>query len=205
MQFYRRAPRPPGRVGLLCGAFNPITTAHLALATEAAQVVDEVVLILPRQFPHKDISGASFEQRIEMILASLPACPEFSVAATSGGLFAQVAAECRTAYDPGTRFEFICGRDAAERFLNWDYGDPGAVAGMMSSFSLLVASRHGHLACPEQFEAAVRPLPLPKDFGSVSSTEVRRRIAAGERWHDLVPEGAHALAGTIYRAISPRG
>ena len=67
MKCFRRWEGKPCRLGVFPGSFNPITVAHLALAEAALNVVDEVVFVLPRQFPHKTYSGASFEQRKELL------------------------------------------------------------------------------------------------------------------------------------------
>src|ERR1039458_7945743 len=69
------------RLGVLPGTFNPVTVAHLALAEAALTIVDEVVFVLPRQFPHKTYSGAAFEQRAELLEMALEGEPRFSAAA----------------------------------------------------------------------------------------------------------------------------
>ena len=115
MQFFRRAKGAPNRLGILPGTFNPVTVAHLALAQAALSAVDEVVFVLPRIFPHKSYSGASFEQRIQMLQTALHPQAPLSIASSEGGLFVEIAAECRAAYPAGTRLTFLCGRDAAER------------------------------------------------------------------------------------------
>jgi nicotinic acid mononucleotide adenylyltransferase len=51
-----------------------------------------------------------------------------------------------------------------------------------------VASRGGVYEPPPQIRDRVRSLALPPELDDVSSSEVRRRIRAGERWRDLVPE-----------------
>src|SRR5438874_10721164 len=109
MEFFRRSPGAPFRLGILPGTFNPITIAHLALARSAANHVDEVVWILPRALPHKEYTGASFEQRIEMLTAALREEQRASIAASDGGLFAEIADECRAAYGSRVRLTFLCG------------------------------------------------------------------------------------------------
>ena len=123
MEFFRRVPGPPARLGVFPGTFNPVTVAHLALAKAALDSVDEVLFVLPREFPHKRYSGASFEERVEMLCASLADAPAFSLAATAGGLFAEIAVECRQAYGEGVHLSFLCGRDAAERVAG--FRNPG--------------------------------------------------------------------------------
>jgi hypothetical protein len=122
MEFFQRAAGVPARLGILPGAFNPVTTAHLALAEAGLGWVDEVLFVLPRELPHKEFTGATFAQRIEMLRPALAGKPAFSLASSEGGLFVDIAAECRREYGAGVRLAFLCGRDAAERIATWDYG-----------------------------------------------------------------------------------
>ncbi len=199
MEFFQRAGESPSRLGILPGTFNPVTIAHLALAHSALSSVDEVVFVLPRAFPHKPFDGASFSQRIEMLQAAVAGAPGFSIAASEGGLFAEIAAECRRAYGSGTRLTFLCGRDAAERIACWDYGTPGAFDDMLRQFDLLVAGRQGNYPVPPQWQHAVEQLVMPDSFDHVSATEVRERIARGDSWEHLVPAGIRTRAAEIYR------
>jgi nicotinate-nucleotide adenylyltransferase len=169
----------PGRLGVFPGTFNPITVAHVALAQAALSRLDEVVYILPRAFPHKQVMCASFAQRLQLLCAAAGDCEACSVASADGGLFVEIAAECRAAYGEETALTFLCGRDAAERMVNWDYGDPGALAAMLGQFDLLVAARHGEYTPPPQFAHAIQPLELAGAFDHVSATEVREKIARG--------------------------
>src|SRR5690242_17748537 len=111
IEFFRRAPGVPQRLGILPGTFNPPTRAHLALALAAEAQVDEVLFVLPREFPHKAYKGASFEQRIEMLRLAAASEPRFSIASTGGGLFIDIARECRDVYGD-VALSFLCGRDA---------------------------------------------------------------------------------------------
>ena len=179
------------RVGVLAGAFNPVTRAHVALADAARSAVNEVICVVPRAYPHKHFHGASLEDRIEMLrLAGLD-----RVEVTDGGLFIDIARELRR---PDTEISFLCGRDAAERIIHWDYGEPGAIKKMLEEFSLLVAERGGHYEAPEHLRHRVRRLGLEEDFSDVSSSEVRRRIAAGESWEHLVPSAIVDYVRRIY-------
>ena len=199
MQFFERAKGAPSRLGILPGTFNPVTLAHLALAHAALGAVDEVVFILPREFPHKPYSGATFEQRVGMLRTLLHPGAPLSIAASEGGLFVEIASECRAAYGPDTRLTFLCGRDAAERIAAWDYGEPGAFAAMLRQFDLLVAARAGQYHPPAEWSGAIGNLELPASFDHVSATEVRERIARGEPWQHLVPAAIHHQVREIYR------
>lgn len=199
MEFFQTAEGIPFRLGILPGTFNPVTIAHLALARAALSFVDEVVFVLPRAFPHKLYAGASFTQRIEMLQNALRADSAFSIAASEGGLFLDIAAECRQAYPRTTRFTFLCGRDAAERIAHWDYGDPAAFDTMLGQFDLLVAARAGDYEIPAQWRGAIERLELPGLFDHVSSTGIRERISLDEPWEHLVPPEVREQVRTIYR------
>ncbi len=205
MQFFQTAEGIPARLGILPGTFNPVTVAHLALAEAALSFVDEVVFVLPRAFPHKVYVGASFEQRVQMLRSALHGHAYFSIAVSEGGLFVDIAAECRAAYRPGTRLTFLCGRDAAERIAQWDYGQDGAFDSMLRQFDLLVAARAGAYQVPDECKGAIERLELPGLFDHVSSTEIRERIAHGEEWEHLVPPEIREQAKEIYRAKKEAG
>jgi nicotinate-nucleotide adenylyltransferase len=201
MEFFRRATARPQRVGVLAGAFNPVTVAHLALARAALShfgASGEVVFVLPKLFPHKTYHGAPFAERVEMLRAAVSDEPAFSIAAADGGLFVEIAEECRTVYGDDTQLTFLCGHDAAERILNWDYGDPDAVENMLRQFDLLVAARSGKFDTPTMVRHSVEQLALDGEFDHVSSTEVRERIARGLPWEHLAPAGARELMRRVY-------
>ena len=201
MEFFRRHPAHSSRLGILPGTFNPVTVAHLALAQAAAGCVDEVLFVLPRMFPHKQYTGATFDERLELLGLALASFPHFSIAASDSGLFVDTANECRAAYGPEVRLTFLCGRDAAERIAGWDYGAPGAFGEMLRQFDLAVAARRGEYQPPPQLAASFRILELSGEFAHVSATEVRRRIASREPWEHLVPAPARRRAGQIYTPI----
>ena len=198
MTFFVRAGVRPMRLGVFPGSYNPPTRAHLALAKAALLATDEVVFVIPRTFPHKTFEGASFDQRISMLRQLAAADPRFSVAATEGGLFLDIARELRTAYDPSAALSFLCGRDAAERIVNWDYGHAGAVPHMLDEFELLVAAREGAYKPPPDIADRVHVLPLEDDCEGVSATEVRSRIRHGLEWEHLVPEAIAAQVREVY-------
>jgi len=199
MEFLFRPGGKPKRLGILPGSFNPPTKAHLALAEAALVEVDEVALVLPRTFPHKDYHGATFTQRAAMLCASIERHPRLRAATSDGGMFTDIACECHAAYGPGISLSFICGRDAAERVVSWDYGDPNAIARMLVEFSLLVASRQGDFQPPPRLAHRIRKLPMTADVDGISASEVRRRIASGERWEHLVPDAIVPMVREIYR------
>jgi nicotinic acid mononucleotide adenylyltransferase len=171
--------------------------AHLALAEASRPYVDEILYVVPRSFPHKDYFGATLEERLEMLGALELAMPQ-SVATSEQGLLIDIARECQAEFGTGTRLTFLCGRDAAERILTWDYGREGVVQEMLSEFELLVASRTGEFVAPAEFQHRIHALALPAGFDQVSSTGVRERIASGAAWEHLVPESIVDRVREIY-------
>jgi len=184
----------PRSLGVLPGSFNPPTVAHLELAQAAKRHVDEVLYVAPSALPHKDYFGATLEQRIELLEG---AEATHSIASTEQGLFIDIARECREHYGDEVRLFLICGRDAAERILTWDYGRPGVVREMLREFELLVARRGGHFDAPPEFRHRIHSLDM-SGHDEVSSSEVRERIARGERWEHLVPDAIVERVKKIY-------
>lgn len=199
MDLIRRADSIPARLAVFPGTFNPPTCAHLALAEAALGRVEEVVFVLPRAFPHKGYEGATFEQRLRLLREAVSANPRFSVASSAGGLFIDIAREVRQHYPSPTELLFLCGRDAAERIVHWDYGEPGAFARMLQEFGLLVARRGDEYSPPAELASRIHPLPVGCEWDEVSATEVRVRLAAGKDWRHLVPAGIVPLVSEYYR------
>jgi nicotinic acid mononucleotide adenylyltransferase len=150
-------------------------------------------------FPHKRWSGASFDQRLALLTDAARDLEHTSIASSDKGLFVEIAHDCREQYGREVKLSFLCGADAAERIANWDYGDPAAFGRMMEQFDLLVAERGGRFSHPH------RPLPLPADYGHVSATAVRERIARGEAWEHLVPPSIRDRVRAIYRSEPATG
>jgi nicotinate (nicotinamide) nucleotide adenylyltransferase len=205
MEFFRRAAGQARRLGVFPGSFHPPTRAHLALARAALKVVDEVAFVLPRRFPHKEWEGAGFEDRVRMLEAAAGEEARFSVAASENGLFIEIARECREAYAGRPELYFLCGRDAAERALNWDYGRPGAFAEQLREYQLLVAPRRGIYTPPEELRGRIHALEIEDDYDDISASEVRRRISTGEPWEHLVPEAVVGMVRELFRGSVVRG
>jgi nicotinic acid mononucleotide adenylyltransferase len=183
----------PRKLGLLPGSFNPPTRAHLALADAALNEVDEVLLVLPGILPHKAWEGATLEQRTGMLSLITSSRARVGAAVSEGGLFAEIAREARALYADAEIY-IVCGRDAAERIVGWDYGEPDAIMRQLQEFRLLVAPRAGCYDAPPNLAHAIQPLPLAT-YDEFASSRVRERSAG---WRDLVPEEIAHLVESIY-------
>ena len=187
-------PLARGRLGALPAAFNPLTVAHVALAEAAREAagLDQVAFILPRSLPHKDFEGASFDDRRAMLEAAVCGRDRFAAVVTDGGLFHEIAEELRAACGPGVEIFLICGRDAAERIIGWDYGSSPTIVEQLERFRLLAGSRGGPCQPPPELEG-VTAFELPGRFDEVSSSAVREAIRSGRPWRSFTPPEVAAL------------
>lgn len=192
----RRVTGDPRTLAVIPGAYNPPTIAHAALAIRAAEMAEEVLLLLPEALPHKDFSGANFEARLGMLRRAVDH-ERVSVGSSPDGLFLDIAIACAARF-PHSEISIVCGRDAAERILNWHYPEEGALERLFSLATLWVYDRQGALSVPGAFRDSIRSVHFDEDLQRLSATEVRRRIAAGEEWRDLVPEPIRPDVERIY-------
>lgn len=197
MEFIRRAECPGRVVGLLPGAWNPPTSAHTGLASAALAYADEIVLVIPRVFPHKGFEGPSFETRTRWLDLLSRRNPRFSAAVSEGGLFIEMAREARHC---GVRDVWIiCGADAAERIAKWPYpGGEEIERQLETGYGLLVAPRIIEWTPPPNLASRIKTLPLAEALQNLSSTSVRERIRRGEPWRELVPEELREAVAAAY-------
>lgn len=200
LRIVRRAPSGlsphSGRhcLGVLGGAYNPITLAHVAMAEATVQAfqLHEVLFVLPQVPPHKTIFGATLEQRLSMMQLALADCPFASVGLSTHGLFLDMYRSLLPMYTRQTDVFFLTGRDAAERILSWNYEDAAAaLAQMFTAFQLIVCDREGTFRLPDDpllapYAHRIHRCALPPDYNAISSTEVRQRCQHGRSLEGLV-------------------
>jgi len=205
----RGLPAKGGRLGVLGGAYNPITRAHLVLASAAVEKarLEEVLFALPKIPPHKPVVGATIDQRLEMMRLAVADIPFATVGLCTHGLFLDIAAALQDIYLGNPEIFFIVGRDAAERILTWPYADPAAaLKDMFKRFQLLVFRRQGEFILPalsalQRYSRRIHSIHLPEDLDQISSTTVRERAAAGQPLEGLVSEqvAAYIARHGVYR------
>ena len=198
-----------GRLGVLGGAYNPITLAHLAIADTVVKTfgIHEVLFLLPAVPPHKTIFGASLEQRLEMMQLAVEEWPYATVGLSTHGLFLDMYQGLLGVYPPQKEIFFLTGRDAAERILTWKYDDAeAALRQMFTAFQLIVCDREGPFHLPDDplfapYRQRIHCCTLPPDLHHVSATEVRQRCHHGLPLDDLVPAGVARYIGEhkLYR------
>jgi nicotinate-nucleotide adenylyltransferase len=204
LEFLYRDAIKPDRVAIFPGAWNPPTIAHAGIALAALNWArrngrGELVWILPAALPHKAYDGIAFSDRRRMIELLARSHPGFSAAISEGGLYSEIAEEARAFFGPATEIGLACGRDAADRIATWDYGASAddVFGQLVMKHPLLVAARAGEYEPPDRHRDCIVSLPLP-NLDDVSSTEVRRRIAAQAPWQHLVPPAIADVVAQLY-------
>jgi nicotinate-nucleotide adenylyltransferase len=162
-------------IGLLGGTFDPPHNGHVALAgaARANLPIDDLVILVEETPGHRGVI-ADAQTRLRMAEAAFPGEDvrldpnAFTVDTVRGGRFGQ---------DP----LFILGADQAALFDRWR--EPQEV---LKWVKLAVGTRGGY-DMPDLSRYGNRVVPFELASPEVSSSEVRRRVAAGERIDDLVP------------------
>jgi len=208
------------------GTFDPVHDGHVAIARAARDALQANVALLPaRDPPHKALTGADATQRTEMLelaIADEPglvvdrrelrrAGPSYSV---------DTLAELRAELGADAPIAWLVGADSLRQLHTWHrwrelferahllvVQRPGADIDMaaLGTASPIVAELVEQRRRPPETLAATTHggfavLPLP-GLRPESSTELRRRIAAGEPWEHWVPPSvaAYIVRHGLYR------
>jgi nicotinate-nucleotide adenylyltransferase len=183
------------RIGLFGGTFDPVHNAHLALARSALQdlQLDEVRWI-PAGRPWQKASRISPAVcREAMVRLAIEGEPRFVIdrieLEREGASYTLDTVRALQAARPGAEWALLIGQDQYAGLHTWvDWRE------LLSRVTLAVANRPGPAPRP-QAEVLAHPhrsVPLP--MLDISSTEIRRRVAAGSDISTLVPA---AVAGYI--------
>jgi nicotinate-nucleotide adenylyltransferase len=200
------------RTAVMGGTFNPPHLGHLVCAQEAltALELDSVVWIPVNTPPHKELpDDIGVHRRLELCRLAVAGEPRFSVsaleAARPGPSYTVDTLEALHAQSPGDELTFIVGGDMAHSLPAWR--DPERVVRLAG---LAVAERAGigrreileRLSSIQGAVEAVRFFDMPRM--DISSSLVRRRVAAGRPIRYLVPESVaqYIEQESLYRSSS---
>jgi len=174
------------RLAIFGGTFDPIHNAHLAVAREAAArfQLDRVWLVPAEKPPHKQrVTHAPYEDRIRMV--ELACGGEANLEAsrleqgTASSYSIDTIEKVRARLARGDVLFFLIGADAFAEIESWRRWRD-----VVRSVEFIVVSRPGH---PYSVPPAATVHRLETVDLPVSSSEIRRRLAAGEQDVDVPP------------------
>jgi nicotinate-nucleotide adenylyltransferase len=182
------------RIGVMGGTFDPIHHGHLVAASEVAHEfgLDEVIFAptgRPWQKEHRGVSEA--EDRYLMTVVATAADPRFRVSRVDvdrpGPTYtADTLRDLSQGLGPDAELYFITGADALAEILSWERTDE-----VVALAHLIGVTRPGHvLVDPGLAPGRVTLFEVPAL--AISSSDVRRRVAAGSPISYLVPAGVES-------------
>jgi nicotinate-nucleotide adenylyltransferase len=186
------------KLAIFGGTFDPLHDAHLAVARQAAVRfhLDRVLLVPAAQPPHKRSGAhASYEDRVRMAEIGVADDPRLAVSRIEEGTARSYSIDTiekvRAGMSPADELYFIIGADAFSEIHTWHRWRDVARA-----VRFIVVSRPGFTyAAPGD----VKFEPLDSVMLDVSSSAVRRGLAAGEQPQPLPPAVlAYVLEHRLY-------
>jgi nicotinate-nucleotide adenylyltransferase len=182
------------RVGLLGGTFNPPHVGHLVCATQALGQLDldRVLLVPVHEPPHKGMEiEPGVAHRVELCRLAVEGEERLGVsladADVPGPSFTVDTLRRLNERSPGDQLTFIVGGDMAHSLPNWR--EPEAI---LELAEVAVAEREGIRRNDIIDRLAGLPVDRVRFFDmprlDVSSSLVRRYVAAGRPIRHLVPE-----------------
>ena len=184
------------RLALFGGTFDPIHNAHLTVAREAAGQfhLDEVWFVPAAHPPHKsDHTGATYEDRFRMTELACQVDPRFVASRLEAGESQSYSVDTvERVRALGEQPYFIIGADAFAEITSWHRWQD-----LVRLTEFIVVTRPGHqYAAPAGAKVhRLETVALP-----VSSSEIRRKLAAGEIPQELPPAvGRYVLEHGLYQ------
>jgi nicotinate-nucleotide adenylyltransferase len=201
------------RVGILGGAFNPPHIGHLVCAQEAlVQLELERVVFVPvGQAPHRELeSDPGPETRLEMVELAIADDARFAVSRVEidrdgPSYTVETLRELRAAA-PDDEPVLILGGDQAAALSDWHEPEQVLELAQIAVVERTNWSRNAIGIKVGRLRGAERIRYLDMPIIQVSSTSVRRRVAAGQPIRYLVPDmvANHIGANDLYGAASAR-
>ncbi len=214
------------------GTFDPVHNGHLAIALAARDALGTTIWMMPAADPpHRDAPGASADDRAAMLELAIQGQAGLRVdrrelQRDTPSYTIDTLRELRAKHGDTAPLAFLIGADSLHGLATWK--EPEA---LLAGAHWVVAERPGsaldeHLP-PEVARlvgarwtlnaAALRESPggkvlrLRQPLYGESATQLRRRIAAGETWHHLLPLAVsryiveHGLYGATPRPAAAPG
>jgi nicotinate-nucleotide adenylyltransferase len=185
------------QIALFGGSFDPVHIAHVALAQAAlaALAVDELRWLPAGHAWQKGGAAAPAADREAMVRLAIDGEPRFTLERLElegrGATYTVDTVRALQAREPGCRWFLVIGADQHAGLHTW-HGWPE----LLQRVTLAVAGRADERRPPDAAVARHPVRHVPLAAMAVSSSDIRRRVAAGEDVSALVPPG---VAGYIAR------
>lgn len=179
------APVHRRQVGILGGSFNPVHVAHLTIADQVRHQLglDEVRLMPSYLSPHVDEKKTiDSSWRLKMLELAIVDNPELTIERCEierqGKSYTIDTMRELTRRHPGIDFYFIIGGDMVDYLSTWQEIDE-----LLTLVKFVGVKRPGY---PEESAYPIIWVDVPQM--SISSSEIRRKVAQGCTIRYLVPE-----------------
>lgn len=199
------------RLALFGGSFDPPHRGHLAIASAALErfALDRVLFApVGRQPLKRQGAVGSFEQRLAMITLACRADRRFTPSALDAPHadgspnYSIGTIESAIREQPAAELFCLAGADSFHTLGHWR--EPQR---LLAEAQWIVVSRPGYsIADPEGLELTpaqrLRVHPLDTVHEEAAATDLRERLAQGDRCTDLLPEAvaAYIEANGLYRS-----
>jgi nicotinate-nucleotide adenylyltransferase len=204
------------RIALFGGTFDPIHRGHTLVAGAAAQALDaeQLIFIPAKVSPLKGFFPfARDEDRRRMIELAIAGHRDFAVSdgelqRPAPSYTLDTVRQFQRDYGPGTAVHWLLGADTVEDLVHWH-----RIEELIDECHLTTMQRPGFVPDFDRFESRWGPQRVAKlkrdvidtPLVDISSTEVRRRLAAGEDVSGMLhPDVIHYIREhNLYRG--PKG
>lgn len=175
------------KIGLYGGTFDPIHCAHLILAREALEQLEleRVIFIPAAQSPHKLAQVATDGAvRLEMLRAAVANEPRFAIddleLRRPPPSYAMETVEELKRRDPRAEFFYLIGSDQLPKLQTWHRAEE------LRALVQFVVLERVQTPAVSEFRTIHRVL-------EISSTEIRKRVAAGLTIRYFVPPAVEEI------------
>lgn len=182
------------RIGIFGGSFNPVHVGHVALAGRLLQLarLDEVRFVVSPLNPFKQQASDLMPDnlRLEMVRRALAGMHGLQASDVEFRLprpsYMWRTLRYLSARHPDDRLVLIIGADNWLAFDRWAHSEE-----ILSHYEIAVYPRPGYAVDASSLPPSVHLYNVP--LYNVSSTDIRRRLHAGESVDGLLPPGVEEL------------
>jgi len=192
------------RLGILGGTFDPIHLGHLILAEQMKEGLDlkKVIFVPSANPPHKKNSLlSSAKDRLMMAKIAIKDNPDFILSdlelKREGESYTiDTLNEFKKLY-PSSEIFLLLGSDVLDEIESWKEPDK-----IFKEVKVVIALRPGFDKIDRKNKFAKRSLSVPINGLNISSTQIRKKVKAGNSIRYLVPPGIEEFirAKNLYRS-----